>query len=84
MRDRFPLTGQDTPKKPAYDHTTGVFTLGGPLKIPHLLQGPTYPMFFLFYQWTGNRSDNTQSGLVPTLAQRDGDMPAAASSSHRT
>ena len=67
----FSLTGQDTPK-PAYDHITGLFTLGGPLRIPHLLHNG--PIFFIGYQWTRNRNDNTQSALVPTLAQRNGDV----------
>jgi trimeric autotransporter adhesin len=67
----FSLTGQDTPK-PAYDHVTGLFTLGGPLRIPHLLRNG--PVFFIGYQWTRNRSDSTQSALVPTLAQRSGDV----------
>ncbi|HWE05737.1 MAG TPA: carboxypeptidase-like regulatory domain-containing protein, partial [Rhizomicrobium sp.] len=66
----YSLTGQDTPR-PAYEQTKGVFTLGGPLSIPHLL--PTGPMFFVGYQWTRNRNANTQSALVPTLAEREGD-----------
>ena len=32
----FSLSGQNTPK-PAYNRITGVATLGGPLKIPHIL-----------------------------------------------
>ncbi len=66
----FSLTGQDTPK-PAYDQARGVFTLGGPLNIPGLIKNG--PVFFVGYQWTRNRNDSTQSALVPTLAQREGD-----------
>ncbi len=66
----YSLTGQDTPK-PAYQQTKGVFTLGGPLTIPHLM--PNGPMFFVGYQWTRNRNASTQSALVPTLAEREGD-----------
>jgi hypothetical protein len=66
----FSLTGQDT-AKPAYDHATGFLTFGGPLKIPRLVENG--PVFFVSYQWTRNRNDSTQSGLVPTLAQREGD-----------
>jgi len=65
----FSLTGQDTPK-PSYSRITGVATLGGPLKIPHLLK--TGPVFFIGYQWTRNRSASTADGLVPTLEQRSG------------
>ena len=53
---------------------TGVVTLGGPLKIPHLL--PHGPNFFVAYQWTRNSDATTLSGLVPTEAQRNGDLPA--------
>ena len=67
----FSLTGQDTPK-PAYDHASGFFTLGGPLKIPHLFNNNNAPVFFVSYQWTRNRNAVTQSGLVPTLSQRTG------------
>ena len=66
----YSLTGQDTPKA-AYQQTKGVFTLGGPLSIPHLM--PNGPMFFVGYQWTRNRNASTQSALVPTLAEREGD-----------
>ena len=68
----FSLTGQDTPK-PAYYHLQGVATLGGPLKIPHLL--PNGPNFFIGYQWTRNRNATTQSGLMPTTAERNGELP---------
>jgi hypothetical protein len=65
----FSLTGQDTPK-PSYSRITGVATLGGPLKIPHLLKNG--PVFFIGYQWTRNRSANIADGLVPTADQRSG------------
>ncbi len=72
----FSLTGQDTPK-PTYNHLTAVATLGGPLKIPKLL--PNGPNFFIGYQWTRNRTATTDTGLVPTLAQRSGVVGVAAS-----
>src|SRR5215475_10201142 len=65
------LTGVSLPK-PSYGQLTGVFTLGGPLKIPHLLhQGPT---FFLAYERLRDRNAVTQSGLVPDAAERSGDL----------
>ncbi len=71
----FSLTGQDT-AKPSYLRFTGIASLGGPLKIPHLFQSS--PFFFVGYQWTRNRSDSTTTGLVPTLAQRSGSgLPAS-------
>lgn len=69
----YSLSGQTTPK-PEYNRVTGVVTLGGPLKIPHLL--PHGPNFFVAYQWTRNSDATTLSGLVPTEAQRNGDLPA--------
>jgi len=69
----FSLTGQDTPKLP-YDHLQGVLALGGPIKIPHLIPRDG-PMFFLNYQWTRNRNDSDATGLVPTAAERNGQLP---------
>ncbi len=67
----FSLTGLNTPK-PAYNDLTGVATLGGPLKIPHIL--PNGPNFFIGYQWTRDRNATTQSTAVPNLAERNGDF----------
>jgi trimeric autotransporter adhesin len=67
----FSLTGQNTPK-PSYNRFTAVGTLGGPLKIPHLLQNG--PNLFVGYQWTRDRDAATESGLFPTAAQRNGNL----------
>jgi hypothetical protein len=67
----FSLTGQNTPK-PAYDHLTGVASFGGPLKIPHLVKNG--PNIIVNYQWTRNRNATTQTGLMPALAERNGDF----------
>jgi hypothetical protein len=65
----FSLTGQDTPK-PDYNRTTGMASLGGPLRIPHLLaNGGT---FFAAYQWTRNNNATAGSALMPDAAQRNG------------
>jgi len=64
----YSLTGLDTPKS-SYSTVTGIATFGGPLRIPHLL--PRGPNFFIGYQWTRNRIAATESGLVPTLEQRN-------------
>jgi hypothetical protein len=68
----YSLNGQSTPKL-QYNRVTGFVTLGGPLKIPHLL--PHGPNFFVAYQWTRNGDATTLSGLVPTEAERSGDLP---------
>ena len=67
----YSLSGLDTPK-PGYNRITGILTLGGPLNIPHLM--PHGPTFFVAYQWTRNRTAETEAGLVPTAAERMGDL----------
>jgi len=69
----FSLTGQDTPK-PGYNRFTGLANFGGPLKIPGLLKR-NGPNFTVNYQWLHNRNASTQTGLMPTAAQRAGDLP---------
>jgi hypothetical protein len=67
----YALTGL-TAAKDAYSRTTLTATFGGPLNIPHLLyHGPN---FFVAYQWTRNRDAATDSGLVPTVAERAGEL----------
>jgi hypothetical protein len=68
----YSLTGQDTPKPP-YNRFTGSFNIGGPLRIPGLLQNNA-PQFFFGYQRTQNRSANTVPGRMPTAAERLGDF----------
>ena len=68
----FSLSGQNT-SKPAYNRLTGVATLGGPLRIPHLLERHA-PNFFMAYEWTRYVDDSTQSALVPDAAERGGDF----------
>lgn len=72
---QYSLAGVDTPK-PEYDRLTAGVTFGGPLRIPHVLQHG--PNLFLAYQWTRNHTANTDSGLVPTDAERSGDLANAA------
>jgi hypothetical protein len=69
----FSLTGQDTPK-PGFNRFTGLASFGGPLKIPGLLKR-NGPNFTVNYQWLHNRNASTQTGLMPTAAQRAGDLP---------
>ncbi|WP_348262704.1 carboxypeptidase regulatory-like domain-containing protein [Telmatobacter sp. DSM 110680] len=66
---QYSLSGFSTPK-PVYDRITAGFTIGGPLKIAHLL--PRGPNFFVGYQWTRNHTAQTDSALVPTLDERAG------------
>jgi hypothetical protein len=67
----YPLSGVEAPK-PDYNNITAGFTFGGPMKIPHLLvHGPD---FFVFYQRTQRKSENTDTAIMPTLAQRSGNF----------
>jgi len=63
----YSLSGLDTPKS-SYNLFTAVATIGGPIRIPHLL--PRGPNFFVAYEWTRNDNAYTLTGIVPTLAQR--------------
>src|SRR5579872_536433 len=67
----FSFTGQDTPK-PSFNLLTGLFSFGGPMRIPHLFNNG--PNFTVNYQWTRNRLATTAPGLVPTAAQESGDL----------
>ncbi|WP_109488101.1 TonB-dependent receptor [Occallatibacter savannae] len=72
---QYSLSGFSTPK-PVYDRFTAGFEFGGPLRIPHLLPR-NGPNFFVGYQWMRNHNALTQSALVPTLAERNGDLAGA-------
>jgi hypothetical protein len=67
----YSLTGIDT-TKPQTSQITGGFALQGPLKIPHLLRNG--PNIFVGYQRMRNSVAVTTPGLVPDLAERNGDF----------
>jgi hypothetical protein len=67
----YSLSGLNTPRN-HYTQVTGIASFGGPIRIPPwFYHGPN---FFVVYQWTRNRNDTTQSALVPTLDERNGDF----------
>ena len=67
----YSLSGIDT-SKPAHNRMQGMFSFEGPLRIPRLLRyGPTV---YFSYQFARNRNVRIQSGLVPTQAERKGDL----------
>jgi hypothetical protein len=68
---QYSVTGSSV-SKPSYTNLVGVATIGGPIKIPHLL--PRGPNFFIAYQWTRDSDATTFPALVPTLAQRNGNF----------
>jgi hypothetical protein len=65
----YSFTGSSVPKA-SYTDLTGVATIGGPIRIPHLL--PRGPNFFIAYQWTRDSNASISPAIVPTLAQRNG------------
>ena len=69
---QYSLSGFATPK-PVYDRITAGFTVGAPIRIPHLL--PRGPNFFAGYRWTRDHNALTDSALVPTLDERAGILP---------
>ena len=70
----YSLTGLVLPKD-SYNRVTMVATFGGPIRIPPLFyHGPN---FFIAYQWTRNGSASTGTGLMPTCAERGGDLSNA-------
>jgi hypothetical protein len=64
----YSLSGVSSPKA-AYNTITGIATLGGPIRIPHVL--PRGPDFFIAYEWSRANTATDQTALVPTLAQRN-------------
>ena len=70
----FSVNGANTGKA-YYNNMNFGGTVGGPLNIPHLTHWqPNSGNFFLTVQIGRNRNTSTQAGLMPTLAQREGDF----------
>ncbi len=75
--EQYSLTGQNTPKPP-YTQLTGLANFGGPIRIPHIaMKSPPY--FTVNYQYLHNHNANVNSGLMPTPAERAGDLSALPS-----
>ena len=72
---QFSQTGQNTPKPQTTTYTIQG-SVQGPIRIPHLLRnGPT---FFINFQVPHTRNPSTDYALVPTQAQRNGDLSSVA------
>jgi len=54
-------------------------SLGGPVEIPHLYNGHDHTFFFVTYEGNRRRTAVAQQFLVPTLAERNGDLTAMQS-----
>jgi trimeric autotransporter adhesin len=75
--ESYSLTGQPTPKPP-YTQLTGLMNFGGPIKIPHV-HFKSAPFFTVNYQYLHNHQANITPGLMPTAAEREGDLSALPS-----
>jgi hypothetical protein len=67
----YAISGLEAPKT-AYDLITNSAYIGGPIRIPHVL--PRGPDFFVNYSWTRNNNASINTGLVPTLDERMGNL----------
>src|SRR6185312_10183316 len=71
----FSFTGQNT-AKPGANNLDMFAQLGGPLRIPYLTNANNAPEFFFGYQRQTARTAVTTAALVPTAAERGGDLAA--------
>jgi hypothetical protein len=65
-------------KNPKHFNTFGG-SLGGPVVIPHLYNGKDHTFFFLDYEANRRSTAIAQQFLVPTLAERNGDLSGLGS-----
>ncbi len=75
--ESYSLTGQPTPKPP-YTQLTGLANFGGPIRIPHV-HFRNAPFFTVNYQYLHNHQANIAPGLMPTAAERAGNLSALSS-----
>src|SRR5262249_15017788 len=68
----YSINGQNTPKA-SYGSGRGSIMLGGPLKIPHLLDGRR-GTFTINYSMNRSRNGTTQTQTFPTPMERSGDF----------
>ena len=67
----YSFTARQTPK-PSYGDVQMLATFGGPIRIPRWFRNG--PSSFFGYQHTSDHSATTQSAIVPTLRERNGDF----------
>jgi len=74
----YSLSGLALPKD-SYNRITALATFGGPIQIPHLFYNG--PNLFVACQWTRNADAAAEQGLVPSAAERDGDLSGLTNAS---
>jgi len=73
----YSLTSTDSPK-PSYTNLQLGANFGGPIHFKSFIPLAKAPYLYLFYQRNRNTDSSTVPALLPTLAQRNGDLSAAA------
>jgi hypothetical protein len=76
----FSFAGASTPR-PVYDDAQVVASFAGPLRIPRLLRNG--PNMFVGFQHSADHNATTQSALVPTAAEHQGDFSQSFDASGR-
>ncbi len=69
----FSITGQDVPQS-AYARARATVSVGGPLRIPKILEKDTNTFFFINYNATRSRNPYKNVATVPTALERSGDF----------
>lgn len=65
----------NTRNKPPVDHENNYgFTIGGPVRIPHVYNGKDKTFFHYSQEWFKQNQMNTNAGTVPTMQERNGDF----------
>ncbi len=69
----FPLNVAESPRIPSYQENF-LFSLGGPLVIPHVYRGGNKTSWFANYNFQRGRTGNDSYATVPTAQERLGDF----------
>jgi hypothetical protein len=70
-----PWNSGNTRKKPPVDHENNYgFSIGGPIRIPHLYDGRNKTFGHYSQEWYKQNNENTTNGTVPTKLEKTGDF----------
>ena len=69
----FSITGQNVPQA-AYARARATVSLGGPLRIPKILEKDTNTFFFINYNSIRSRNPYKNVATVPSMLEREGDF----------
>jgi hypothetical protein len=70
-----PWNSNNTRNKPPVDHENNYgFSVGGPIRIPHVYDGRNRTFGYYAQEWYKQNTQNTNNGTVPTAAEKAGDF----------